>query len=205
MSDGPNIEASTQDVRISTILKKADKAVEGTDRIKPSDAWEYRETVRRKYDLPECGYLTRDPVGFIHTIEAFLKKHKVKIRPTHEFQPFFEEYPGAGAWTLIQPSTFRENTVVVPQASAENRTELIKRVRHLAHEAVHALQFIRYPTMPLGEFEREAYYYEQFTPLLILTFQDAPELLTNRLEDLEKKIQGSVEIDRKIDPQGRTS
>lgn len=204
MSDISPIEASSRSVQIMTILKKADEAVKDDERIKPSDAWKYREAVRIKYGLPECGYLSQDPVRYIQTIEEFLKKYKVQIRAEHEFQPFFNAQPKAGAWAT-GPNVFRDNTVVVPQASESEWSDLITRAEYLAHESVHALQKIRYPNMPLEEVEREANYYQRFTPDLILRLQATPEFLADRLEVFELLIQESVKIDWELYPEGKIS
>lgn len=132
-------ETSITKTTIKEILEKSDLTFRGTG-MKPSEAWQYRETVRTKYDLPECGYRWDDPVRYIQTIEDFLKKEGIEIREKHEFKQFFKDNPGAAALSS-GPNVFRNNTVIVGSNNPDGEYwKLRARANQLAHEAVHAIQ-----------------------------------------------------------------
>ena len=163
---------------LEDILKEADEKSEGSQGIKVSEAWRYREAVRVKYGLPECGYRWEDPIRYISEAEGLLKENGVQVRGKHEFSTFFKENPGAIA-LHSGPNVFRDSTV--------------------AHESVHAFQDIKYPRMPDEEAEREAFYYQMLTPQQIVSHKDDPEFLYSLVNDvIEGNVQCSVSIDQKI-------
>ena len=108
---------------IEAILSRMDEALVGKEGIMPSDAWRYREEVRAKYQLPECGYRWNDPTRFISEIEAFIRKEGIAIRPKHDFERFFSEYPKAQAVTLEKG--LEKTTVVVSESSQEESSSIL--------------------------------------------------------------------------------
>lgn len=181
---------------IETILLQMDKALAGKEGIMPLTAWRYREEVRAKYQLPECGYRWNDPARFINEIEAFIKKEGIIIRPKHDFERFFSEHPKAQAVTLGKP--FRETTVVVSESSQGDWFGLRKKANQLAHEAVHALQAKRYPEMPDEVAEKEAFYYQMLNPQTIERYKDDPDFLH---DFINRVIEDSIKLSCKIDSQ----
>jgi hypothetical protein len=187
-----------QPVKIEDVITQLDKALEGKEGIKPSEAWEFRERVRAKYKLPESGYRWSDPVRYIGEMETLLREEKIDIRNKHEFEKFFKENPNAGgvAWPK---SVFRDPTIAVQAASESDWFALRAKANQLAHEGVHGFQFKLYPGMPDELAEREAYYYQMLTPQQILQYRDDPEYIYHWInEDMENKIQSSVEINKRI-------
>ncbi|MDP2672127.1 MAG: hypothetical protein Q8O68_01300 [Candidatus Daviesbacteria bacterium] len=183
---------------LEELIQSLDKAVEGKPGIKPSDAWRYREEVRTKYGLPECGYSFEDPLRYIQAIEAFLKENRVEIRNKHDFSTFFKENPKAEA-VSSGPGVFRNSTVVVGAASDTDWFGLRTRAKQLSHESVHALQDKRYPEMPIDVAEKEAFYYQMLTPQTFLRYKDDPAFLMHFINGVvETSIKSSVEIDKKI-------
>ncbi len=195
--DGEGLQPASNEIesnpRLDQILQEMDKKFEGKEGLKPSQAWEYKQQVIAKYQLPENDRISIDPTSYIHNVEALLKDNNIQVRPKHEFQNFFNENPTARA-VNFEPNVFRDSTVVVANASENNFKQLKKRAKDLSHEAVHALQDIRYPSMPYEEKEREAYYYECLTPEMIIRYKDNPEELFAVLDDL---IDMSVTVDQK--------
>ena len=183
---------------LEDILKEADEKSEGSQGIKVSEAWRYREAVRVKYGLPECGYRWEDPIRYISEAEGLLKENGVQVRGKHEFSTFFKENPGAIA-LHSGPNVFRDSTVAVEGASDGEWFKLRARANQLAHESVHAFQDIKYPRMPDEEAEREAFYYQMLTPQQIVSHKDDPEFLYSLVNDvIEGNVQCSVSIDQKI-------
>ncbi len=183
---------------IEQVVNQLDKILEGRDGIKFSEAWKYREEIRAKYGLPECGYRWEDPIRYIEEIESFLKKNGVRVRDKHEFSNFFKENPTATA-LHSGPNVFRDSTVVVQSASDGEWFRLRARANQLSHESVHALQAAKYPIMPNEEAEKEAYYYQMFTPQLILQYKDDPNLLFEWINGvIERNINSSTAVDKEI-------
>ncbi len=183
---------------LEELIQSLDKAVEGKPGIKPSDAWRYREEVRAKYGLPECGYSFEDPLRYIQTIEAFLKENRVEIRNKHDFSTFFKENLKAEA-VSSGPGVFRDSTVVVGAASDTDWFGLRARAKQLSHDSVYALQDKRYPEMPIDVAEKEASYYQMLTPQTFLRYKDDPAFLMHFINGIvETSIKSSVEIDKKI-------
>lgn len=183
---------------LEELIQSLDKAVEGKPGIKPSEAWRYREEVRAKYRLPECEYLFEDPVRYIQTMEAFLKREGVKVRNKHEFSIFFKENPKAEA-VSSGSSVFRDSTVVVSSASETDWFGLRARAKQLSHESVHALQQKHYPRMPNDVAEKEAFYYQMLTPQTFFKYKDDPDFIMHFINKvIETNIKGSVKIDNKI-------
>ena len=168
------------------------------DGLTASQAWQYREEVRGKYGLPECGGLWSDPQGYINEIEAFLEREGIRIRGKHEFKDFFNNNPGAGA-VAFGRSVFRDATVVVGQASSSDWFGLRARAKQLSHESVHAMQDKYYPGMPDEQAEREAYYYQMFTPQKIRELSDDPEHLLFIITGIiEPAVRSSVTINASL-------
>lgn len=187
-----------QPVKIEDVIAQLDKALEDKEGIKPSEAWEFRERVRTKYKLPESGYRWNDPARYIGEMETLFREEKIDVRNKHEFEKFFKENPNAGgvAWPR---SVFRDSTVAVQATPESDWFALRARANQLAHEGVHGFQFKRFPGMPDELAEREAYYYQMLTPQQILQFRDDPEFIYHWInEDMENKIQSSVEINKRI-------
>ncbi|MDB5182511.1 MAG: hypothetical protein JWO47_295 [Candidatus Saccharibacteria bacterium] len=156
--------------------------------------WKYREEVRAKYGLPECGGRWRDPQAYINTMEDFLGREHIDIRAKYEFEPFFNEYPTAGAVTF-ESSAFRDVTIVASVSSSNNFYGLRKRANYLAHEAVHGMQQKRSPRMPNEIGEREAYYYQMLTPQRI---RETDDIFTFIATVIEPYIVGSVELNERM-------
>lgn len=180
------------------LLQTLDKTVEGKPGIKPSDAWKYREEVRAKYGLPECGLLVGDPLGYIQMMEEFLKRERVEVRNNHEFSLFFKENSESAAFYFIS-NVFREATIAVPGASESVWFDLMDRATQLAHESVHAMQGKHYPRMPFRLAEKEAYYYQMLKPQIFLRYKDKPDFIMHFInETIEDSIRSSVEIAKRI-------
>lgn len=197
MDKPTELELTSKEVESSLdqVLKIMDQALADKDGIKPSEAWEFREMVRTKYQLPDSGLRFVDPAEYIRQVELLLKDKKITIRSGHEFQSFFNENPEAEA-VNFKASVFRDATVV-HGGGAES--SLAKRARLLAHEAVHALQNFFYPRMPLETKEKEAYYYELLTPQSILMFKNDPEGFYGAVNDtFELFIKLSVAVDKRL-------
>lgn len=191
----PNQESKPS---IESIVDELDEILDGRKGIKPSEAWRYREEVRIKYGLPECGYRWENPVRYIEAMESFLKKNGVLVRDKHEFSTFFRENPTATA-LHSGPNVFRDSTVVVQGASDGEWFRLRARANQLAHESVHTLQASKYPSMPDEEAEKEAYYYQMLTPQQILKYKDDPNFLFEWINGvLESNINSSTAIDKEI-------
>jgi len=175
---------------IEQILQNIDSASDkqGPNETKLADAWGYRKTVMAKYDLPELG---SDPVEYIRRMEEFLKRKGIDVRGIHEFDRFFQENHEAAA-------VANEHGIIIGAANGSDIERLKLRGRSIAHEAVHALQDLLYPRMPLEEMEREAYYYEYLTPSVILNNKDRPDFLKGVLGVLEDKVQMSTIVDERL-------
>lgn len=194
---GKNLNTDTE-----VVIQELDKVLNERQGIKVSEAWKYREEVRAKYGLPECGYRWEDPTGYIKVIENFLKKNCVQVRSKHEFMAFFRENSIAQA-LHTGPNVFRDSTVVIQNASDSNWFQLRARASQLAHESVHAFQAVLYPRMPDEEAEKEAFYYQMITPQQILKYKDDPNFLFDYINDVIKRsIRNAVKIDQKLS--GRT-
>ena len=197
MDDTVELDLASKEVEpsLGQVLKNMDQALVDKDGIKPSEAWDFREMVRAKYQLPDSGLRLIDPVEYIRRVERLLKDKKITIRPGHEFQPFFNENPETEA-VNFKASVFRDATVVL---GGDAESSLAKKARLLAHEAVHALQNFFYPRMPLETKEKEAYYYELLTPQSILMFKSDPEGFYGAVnETFDLLIKLSVSVDKKL-------
>lgn len=178
---------------LDEIIAKIDQASEGKHEVSLARAWQYREEVRAKYGLPECGGRWDDPLAYIHEVEDVLRKEGVQVRDKHEFSAFFAEHPSAGA-VAMEPSVFRDATVVAEATSLNDWWGLRARANQLSHESVHALQFRHSPRMPDEEGEREAYYYQMLTPDMIRGHQDDPSYLFYQINGgIEQNVQNSTE------------
>lgn len=186
---------------IEQILHSIDKNSKSPKLV---DAWRFRQEVMAKYQLPEPGLRVTNPAGYIDIMEKLLKERGVQIRDKHEFIPFFEENPEAGA-VALEPNVFRDNTVVISTANGNDLKRLRARAADLAHEAVHALQHIYYPRMPARETEKEAYYYSSLTPQLIEKYKNDPDFLQTALKTLEENIDISVRTDQRINGEVNSS
>ncbi len=133
---------------------------------------------------------------YIREIEAVLKSKGVLIRNKHEFKAFFNEQPDAGALTS-GTNVFRDLTVVV-QSPEDDWWKLRAWANQLAHEAVYAMQALKYPRMPDEEAEREAYYYQILTPDIILRAASDPDHLIHNLKLIESFVLSSTAINRAI-------
>ncbi len=182
---------------LDQILVELDKR-HNSSGMKPSEAWQYRETIRIKYGLPECGYRWNDPLRYIGEIETFLKSNGVTIRPKHEFQNFFAENSDSGALTS-GPSVFRDLTIIV-QGESDDWYKLRARANQLAHESVHAMQNIKYPSMTNEEAEREAYFYQMLTPQELIEAANKSEGLGFLLALIEKNVINSKKTDERLHP-----
>lgn len=183
---------------LESILIELDTALEGKPGIKPSDAWRYREEVRAKYGLPECGYRWQNPNRYIQEIEAFLQQQGVEVRGKHEFARFFEEIREAQA-IVSGPNVFRNPTVVVEDAAENDWFKLRARANQLAHEGVHALQNIKYPSMTDDIAEKEAYYYQMLTPEHIIRYRHQPESIHIWINNvIEKSISKSIRVNEAL-------
>ena len=155
---------------IELLTRRLDERVGKKEGISIAQAWEYRERVRAKYQLPECAGRWENPSGYIDKITKFAKEKGVPIRPKDEFQPFFEKYKNAKAAII-------DNNLVVERASESDWFALRALANQLSHEIVHGLQNQKYPRMPDEEAEREAFYYQMITPETIRRYKDNPEFL----------------------------
>ncbi len=190
-------EVLTTDEKILAILTQADTFTpEGG--VKPSEYWKYRERVRVKYGLPECGGKFDDPVSYIHQIEQLAKENGIEIRPKHEFELFFQENPGAGG-VFFGKGVFRDPTIAVEQHQPDDFWELRTRAGQLSHEIVHAFQDIMFPGMPDHIAEQEAYAYQIFNPDAILFFSDSIEFISSWVnKDIPKLVAFSNSTNSKI-------
>jgi len=195
---GTTHEGKERQVSIDEVIAEIDKKLEGKYPVSLAQAWRYREEVRAKYGLPECGGRWEDPLAYIHVMEDILSSNDVNLRGKHEFEAFFDENPTAGAVTM-SPDVFRNTTVVAQAASSNDWWQLRARANQLAHEGVHALQFQRSPRMPDEEGEREAYYYQMLTPQQILKYKDDPTYLLDQINgSIEQNVQNSVKTNANI-------
>lgn len=195
----PNVPEMSAEPRIEDLLAKIDTEYTNPDGWTFSQAWKYREEVRAKYGLPECGGRWEDPQGYINYMEDMLAREGIAVRGKHEFKGFFEDFPGASA-VVLGRSAFRDTTVVVTEASTNDWFGLRARANQLAHESVHAFQDTLYPGMSHEEAEREAHYYQMFYPQKIRELSDDPERLYRLFTDIiEPGIKKSVIINEKGD------
>lgn len=190
-------ESLTNEEEVLGILHEADKFTPDNG-IKPSEFWKFREEVRAKYALPESGTRWENPVPYIREIEQLAKENGIDIRPKHEFSTYFKEKPDAGA-VAFSPDVFRKATLVVKEFTEgytdEDWFALRARANQLAHEIVHALQYIKYPSMPDDIGEYEAYAYQRFTPVDILRLKDDPEYIASIVnEEIPRAVSSSVNI-----------
>ena len=196
---GPELIEAEPTNSLKDILINLDEKLKDKEGIKPSQAWRYREEVKAKYHLPECGYMWSDPERYIKEAEKYAKAHGIQIRPKHEFQGYFgmEEHRDAEAVSLSE-NVFRNNTVVVARASQSDWYGLRRRAKQFAHELVHAIQGEKYPRMPLEKAEREAYYYQMLTPHFFIKHRDNPDFVSHYLNTvIPRGIKSSCEIARK--------
>ena len=194
MSEGsisPEIDEGEREP-IESLAKKLDEKIGEKEGVSISQAWEYRERVRAKYQLPECAGRWEDPSGYIDKITKFAKERGIPIRPKDEFQPFFEKYKNAKAAII-------DNNLVVERASESDWFALRALANQLSHEIVHGLQNQKYPRMPDEEAEREAFYYQMITPETIRRYEDNPEFLHHFINEIvEADIKTSCANDEAI-------
>jgi hypothetical protein len=177
---------------IELLARKLDERVGKKEGISISQAWEYRERVRAKYQLPECAGRWENPSGYIDKITKFAKEKGIPIRPKDEFQPFFEKYKNAKAAII-------DNSLVVERASGSDWFALRALANQLSHEIVHGLQNQKYPRMSDEEAEREAFYYQMITPETIRRYEDNPEFLHHFINEIvEADIKTSCANDEAI-------
>ena len=161
-------------------------------------AWEYRQRVKAKYSLPECGSRWENPALYISEIQEFAKKEGIKIGFKHEFEEFFEENPNAAAVSLGE-SVFRPRTIVTEIPNYNDFFSLRAVANQMSHEIVHAMQDKYAPQMPDEEAEREAYYYQMLTPQkLIENAQNLTDILYFIDNVIERSVLHSVENNRQI-------
>ncbi len=177
---------------IELLARRLDEKVGKKEGISISQAWEYRERVRAKYQLPECAGRWEDPIGYIDKITKFAKEKGIPIRPKDEFQPFFETYKDAKAAII-------DNNLAVERASESDWFALRALANQLSHEIVHGLQNQKYPRMSDEEAEREAFYYQMITPETIRKYEDNPEFLHHFINEIvEADIKTSCANDEAI-------
>lgn len=177
---------------IELLVRRLDEKVGKKEGVSIARAWEYREEVRAKYQLPECAGRWEDPIGYIDKITKFAKEKGIPIRRKDEFQPFFEKYKNAKAAII-------DNNLLVERASESDWFALRALANQLSHEIVHGLQNQKYPRMSDEEAEREAFYYQMITPETIRRYEDNPEFLHHFINEIvEADIKTSCADDEAI-------
>lgn len=109
--------------------------------------------IQNKYGLPPQQLRIDDPAEYLYQLEQIAKQNQVEIRSIGEIPKFFEEYPQAGAVHAYPGGVITGDHAIYIQPQ-EN---LALQAKDATHELVHALQFNRYPGMPIEGKEYEAY------------------------------------------------
>jgi len=118
---------------------------------------EDNKIVRTKYGLPPIEMLKENPREYKRRLEAVTKAIGVTILPKIMCGSFFEEIPIAGGVFIPSSDSGSLEDKIGVDIQEETLDDLIKSIRTLEHELIHALQAKRYPSMPIEIQEYEAY------------------------------------------------
>lgn len=185
-------EVKVHEKTTEEIAKELDKRLGSKE---ASDAWHYREEVRAKYHLPECGYRWEDPERYIQEMENFVNENGITLRYKHEFEKFFEDFPDT------QGRTTKDNEVVTTAVGHSDWLALRARAKQLSHEVVHAMQAKLYPGMPDEIAEKEAYYYQIITPQDLkraMTSLDPALTFKTSMRIINESIESSVKTENEL-------
>jgi len=118
---------------------------------------EDQQIIRKKYNLPPIEMLKEDPREYQRRLEAIAKAIGVTILPTIMCGSFFEEITIAGAVFISHSESGSLEDKIGVNIEEKTRDDLIRSIKTLEHELIHALQAKRYPSMPIEIQEYEAY------------------------------------------------
>jgi len=118
---------------------------------------EDQQKTRKKYDLPPIPMLREDPREYQRRLIEKAKKIGVTILPKIACGSFFEETPAAGAVFISSSDSGSSENKIGVDIKEDSLDNLIRSIKELEHELIHALQNKKYPSMPIEIQEYEAY------------------------------------------------
>lgn len=114
---------------------------------------EDKAIIRQKYGLPNRNEIIDDPMEYLRKLEKIANDNNILVRKGYEFELLFNKTGNKG---LYDPDN---NQLIVSDKlyNTETISEFQLYVFVYEHELIHALQQLRYPSMPIELQEYEAY------------------------------------------------
>ncbi|MBD3363331.1 hypothetical protein GF362_06465 [Candidatus Dojkabacteria bacterium] len=112
---------------------------------------EDHQIIKAKYGLPPRDLLYSDPAEYRRRLMKVAKNNSISVRAEYELEEWFEESGAEGTYSTDSRDVF------IDLKRPESEYEVYKQINNLEHEIIHALQFMRYPRMPIEKKEYEAF------------------------------------------------